>query len=246
MPGSDRRNLWTVMLESVPQLYLQAYILFALGAYGQTFKVMSVCSSVLSLAGSSVMVCAVFSEATSIGPARLSRVWPGKVLAMLFMATDAAARCMGFAMVLSEPVRAYGLPTCVTFFLICSIYPLCLPKKDPAMVLTVPYLVLLAVLLTTGKQHYRESGLEIVQALRYMENLLFGILAGAFGQTACGNSLALELGIYFGMLVANAVALISLQCFVDDDGEFRRPRQSTYSPRQIVFGRPMERMPDTE
>ena len=89
--GAGRRNFATVILESAPQLYLQSYVLFALGAYGQTFKVMSVCSSVLSLAGSAVMAAAK----TAASGDRLTRLWPGKVLAVLFLATDAAVRSMG-------------------------------------------------------------------------------------------------------------------------------------------------------
>ena len=240
--GAGRRNFATVILESAPQLYLQSYVLFALGAYGQTFKVMSVCSSVLSLAGSAVMAAAK----TAASGDRLTRLWPGKVLAVLFLATDAAVRSMGFAMVLCEPVRAYGLPTCITFFLLCTI---CLCKaRDREFcfnALLVPYVVPALVLLQQDKEAYRSSNMEIVLLLRYVETILFGILAGTFGETACGNALTRELGIYFGMLVANALSLVLFQCFVDDDGEFNTPRQSTYSPKQIL-GRPMERMPDRE
>ncbi|CAE7690107.1 unnamed protein product [Symbiodinium sp. CCMP2592] len=235
------RNLLTVVFESAPQLYLQSYVLFALGAYGQTFKVMSVCSSVLSLASSAVM-----AAPTVLPNKRLASLWPGKVLAMLFIATDAAVRSIGFAMVLSEPVRAYGLPTSITFFLLCNI---CICRSDVGVhraeaVFFLPYIVPVYVLLQ-DKKAYRASRMEIVLALRYIETILFGILAGTLGETACGSTLTTELGIYFGMLVANALSLVLFQCFVDDDGEFSTPRQSTYSPGQIL-GRPMQRMPDTE
>ncbi|CAE7380525.1 unnamed protein product [Symbiodinium sp. CCMP2456] len=146
------------------------------------------------------------------------------------MATDAAVRSMGFAMVLSEPVRVYGVPRCITFFLLCNI---CLCKaRDRGVrkcsLMMVPYIVP-AVVLLQDKEDYRKSNMEIVLALRYIETILFGILAGTFGQTASGNTLTLELGIYFGMLVAHALSLILFQCFVDDDGEVSTPRQSIQS-----------------
>ena len=105
-------------------------------------------------------------------------------------------------------------------------------------VFSFPYLVPIAVLFF-DKLEYRKSGLEIVLLLRFVENVVFGILAAVFGKTACGESLAPELCIYFGLLAANALAIVLFQCCLDDDGKFAAPRSSTYSPNQIL-GRAMD------
>ena len=240
--GSVFRNIFTSITESAPQLYFQAYVIFQLGAYGQGFKIASICISIASLSASTVMSAS--SDTTDgVRNPRL-RSWKGKAIGMCFIATDAAVRSLGYAMALSEPVRPYGAPTAGTFFLLCTIYQVCICRRqrcssDSAFaVVTLPY-VIPVVPLVLKKEQYRKTGLEVLLALRFLETVTFGILAGIFGETACGSGLARELAVYYSVLVANAVALIAFNCCVAEDGTLSTPRASAYSPRRIL-GRAMD------
>ena len=158
------------------------------------------------------------------------------------MATDAAVRSTGFAMVFSPPVRAYGVPLAIVFCVPCTGWHGRAESKNGQglNVLLFPYLVPVGVLLASDKKEvYRRSGLEVVPCLRFVETILFGILAAAFGRTARGESLVEELIIYIGILLANALSLALFQCFLQDDGELDAPRASTYSPTRIL-GRAMD------
>ena len=233
--SSFLRNLATAMTESAPQLFLQAYVLFALGAYGQGFKLASVGISIVSLTSSVVMAAAASADTRM-------KTWKAKAIGMFFIGTDVAVRSMGFAMAFSEPVRAFGTATAGSFFTVCLCYQLCICRRQGTHrgesrarmgLVFLPYLIP-ATPLIFDKDDYRKTGLEVVLALRYIETVIFGILAGVFGQTACGNSLGVELAVYFSMLVANALALIGFNCFVEKDGTISTPRESSYSPRRIL------------
>ena len=183
------RNLFTATTESLPQLFFQAYVLFSLGGYGQATKVASICISITALSLSVVSVA-------TVARGKLSVSNKAKVVGFLFCVTDAAVRSMGFAMAFSADVRSYGMPIAAVTFVLSIVLPCfltCRKKRpDRSVVCTFPYLLPIVILLWPSER-IRRSGVEPVLALRFLENIIFGILAAAFGQTACGDSLEREL-----------------------------------------------------
>ena len=122
-----------------------------------------------------------------------------KHLFFFFIATDSAVRSMGFAMAFSPNVRSYGIPIAAITFVFCNICPCpVLARKRTehmgelvanalGVVIFLPYVVPAMFFVFKG------LGLERVLVLRFLENILFGILAAALGRTACGTSLDHEL-----------------------------------------------------
>ena len=218
--ASRQYSFLTAVLESTPQLYLQSQVLFALGAHGQAFKVASVCLSIATLTTSVV----------TFGSHRLG-TWKAKAAAALFIGTDAAVRSMGFAMAFSEPIRPYGAAVAATTFVACNLYQAWSARKEGeyAALLLLPYVVPAAVM--ADEEEFRRLGMPVVLALRFVETIAFGILAAVFGKTACGGGLETELAIYFGLLAANALSLITFKCLLDGSGAF-----STSRVRAITLG----------
>ncbi|CAE6935989.1 unnamed protein product, partial [Symbiodinium natans] len=215
--ASSGRTLFAAVVESVPQLYLQAYVLFALGARGQAFKLASVCLSVTTLTASVVML------GTTGRNDRLS-TWKAQAAAALFIGTDAAVRSMGLSMAFSEPVRPYGAPVAAATFVACVLYQAwSIPRGAGGVcnnLASLPYVVPAAAVIADEEEARRKHGMPVVLGLRFLETVAFGILAAAFGEAACGGGLETELAVYFGMLVANALSLITFKCFSDGSGAF--------------------------
>ena len=105
---------------------------------------------------------------------------------------------MGFAMAFSADVRSYGIPTAAVTFVVSNVwqcFAMCRntdTHMDLGIFCFLPYLLPITVLIWP-KEYNRKTGLELVLALRFIEDIIFGILAAAFGQTACGSSLEHEL-----------------------------------------------------
>eukprot|EP00438_Fugacium_kawagutii_P018757 Skav204396 [mRNA] locus=scaffold2947:178598:179590:+ [translate_table: standard] len=111
-PEQNRRVLLreTTMkiTESAPQLYLQSYVLFAVGAHRHRSKLMSVIISAMSLA---------FGVTKFI--AHLKRIRCNQKFGIgLFIATDQLLRASAYALVLSEAARPIGVPLMLFFALV--------------------------------------------------------------------------------------------------------------------------------
>ena len=99
------REFITKSCESAPQLYFQSYVLFAVGSHGDPAQLVSVCISVLALAHGMLKLGPVLDNDVQ-KPLENPFFY---AVTFLWLASDQALRSAGFAPVLSQGSRPYGL-----------------------------------------------------------------------------------------------------------------------------------------
>ncbi|CAK9048317.1 unnamed protein product [Durusdinium trenchii] len=101
------RELATKIGESAPQLYLQSYVLFAVGAHGSPMKMFSVIISILALAHGIIKTLLMFED-RGVEKTLPLKGFVYRAVAAIWLATDQGLRSAAIALVLSAEVRLHG------------------------------------------------------------------------------------------------------------------------------------------
>ena len=212
------RELATKILESAPQLYLQSYILFAIGPHGETMKAASVLISTVALSHGLL-------KSPAVTPQRaLSRhtYW---LVSFLWLASDLAMRSAGYALVLSPGVRHYGIVLVVWASLVsCSFHALAdnrsfLDLSTAASVLGDFFaLYLVPAVALQPEAATKAAG---VLLLRWLETATCALWAYAYATTSCGDRPTSEvLGLVVLLVFSVVCFAIRHLCFNQDTGDF--------------------------
>lgn len=221
----NARDLMTKLSECTPQLYLQSYVLFAVGAHGDGFKVLSTVVSAISLAHGIAK-----SLATDMKVGLVQRVVIG-----LFLTTDQLLRASAYAMVLSPAARPLGIVFMLTFAFLGFVL---LPKSTGGLnalfegllfgvlggqlvpFMTLGYRLRPAVFL--DRPDLCDVPLERKKLwvygmfpLRYLEMVLCGAIAWSIAETSCGYAPTHEVASFSALLVVNVLIFCVMICCMD-------------------------------
>ena len=250
-PDGERKDFFiyrefiTKLCESAPQLYFQSYVLFAVGSHGDPAQLVSVCISVLALAHGTLKLLA---GGLAGKPLRNPFYY---AVTFLWLASDQALRSAGFALVLSQGSRPYGLVLvalmsmaatgasanadaqydCLNIFIAC-----CVSFAGAYMVPLEPWDAL-----TLGRSEFVKSLRGLVFTIRWLEAAGCALLAYLFAKTNCGYTPVREVVGLICMLGFNLTCFNFWQlCFDKKTGEFVPIRHLL----QELFRRPSRHIND--
>lgn len=234
--GPRYREVANKLLESAPQLYFQAYILFAVGSHGDVMKVLSVIISACSLSHG-VMMLLYTSGQNSIALTSLTALW---------LVSDQVLRSAGYALVLSEAPRPYGIAVIALASLVISGHE---AKKDAeirrgqnaklselslrdwgllaigAVVCYPPAFFLSYLVPTSDMIRYRWP---TVLVTRWLEMAIFATVAFLVARTPCGQVPTSEVAGLLCLLLSNiCIYIVRHFCFEQEIG----------NPQQFEFGK---------
>ena len=214
------RDMAMKILESGPQLYLQSYILFAVGSHGDPVKLASVAISIAALGHGVVKgASTIWSHLT----AALSKTvyW---MMTFLWFSSDQALKSAGYALVLAPGARPYGMALmAIAALASCG---LTIHSDNPKHVWLSCSTVVRGMLLFFAVYLVpclALAPLKVVPALlvRWVENAACALLAYSFAVTSCGHAPTNEVLGLFGLLLFNVLCyLIRYFCFDHETGDF--------------------------
>ena len=228
-----QREITTKCLESAPQLYFQAYVLFALGTHGEPLQAVSVAISVASLTYGGMkafFVCRHLFVAENVYM-RLASIL-SKIMILLAGSLDQAWRAGAFALVLTQASRPIGIALLVSFwvlFVSTATVHLRMQCPRPNLLLLMCFCATLGTLvahLTPGMllvmgntTHNRQADeftaisrcLPRLAVLRWTEGLVCVGVAFAVSKTPCGYTPWREAWGLLGCLLASAFLYLTLQ-----------------------------------
>ena len=227
--ASRNREVTTKILESGPQLYLQSYILFAVGSHGDPMKLASVAISVLAIGHG------LLKENT----AALSKPVYG-MITFLWISSDQALRSAGYALVLARGARPYGITlTALAAVASCGLHIRIMEEAirrermndeldsygDPpslACRVVVNAVSLFFSLYLVPAVALSNVSIAVPSLLvRWVEMAACALLAYTFATTNCGHAPAREVLGLLGLLVFNVLCyLIRYFCFDHKTGDF--------------------------
>ena len=212
------RELATKLLESGPQLYLQSYVLFAVGSHREPVNVISVSISALALGHG---ILKVMDE----NPCKTWNLVYRRLLAFMWLASDQAMRAAGYALVLSPSARPYGITlVVVASATICGLHiwndvtwGVCGNFRDfihffyeaAFKMYLIPVMALERLEIFTT----------LAVAVRFFEMATFALVAYACARTKCGHRPTNEVLGLVSLLMFNVVCFgILYFCFDEETG----------------------------
>ena len=224
------REFITKSCESAPQLYFQSYVLFAVGSHGDPAQLVSVCISVLALAHGMLKL-------GPLGPVLDNDVQKPLenpffyAVTFLWLASDQALRSAGFALVLSQGSRPYGLALLALtsmaatgafaaadagYNCLSNLIGCCLSFASAYMVPLMPWWEL-----TSGRSEFVKSLCGLVLTIRWLETAGCALLAYLFAKSNCGYTPVREVFGLICILGFNLACFNFLHlCFDKETGEF--------------------------
>lgn len=218
------RDMVTKMLESAPQLYLQSYVLFAVGQHRNRQKIVSVVISSLALSYGVMRFLTLDQHATRLQKATL----------FLFLTTDQLLRASGYALALSEHARQVGVPLILAFALLSWLLRLKadghgalaalfsglvaghVVPVDSLQARLTPEAVLQKGFRTTGRLHGSElwRTVYVYYSLlpRYVEVIIYGLLGLTMARRRCGFVPREEVNVIIVLLGLNVSILVFMLC----------------------------------
>lgn len=216
------RELATKILETIPQLYMQSYILFVTGTHGDPIKVTSIAISVLAL--SHGMLKAVGMDPDQKALKKL----PFRFVSFLFLASDQAMRSAAFSLVLSQEVRPFGVTLmAVAAVATCGTYVWTAKAGDDLGEKVVFAFVFFFTIYLIPVWMWGDNDDELLGTvrgvrIRWLEMLLCAVLAYLVAKTNCGHAPSHEVAGLVGLLAFNlATYALMRSCFNWRTGDFR-------------------------
>ena len=223
--GKLVREVLTKCLESAPQLYFQAYVLFALGAHGEPAQVASVVISILSLTYGGTKIFALNADpewSPHLRAYKRMTTFRGLALICLFGALDLAWRAGATAIVMTEASRPVGIGVLLVFYL-AFIVCFATNFRGPDIGARICSAILIGTLLghltpgallllgSEAREHLRFTGPPRLAWLRWCEGL--ACVAVAFGvcKTACGHTPVREAWALLVCVLSSALLYLVLQ-----------------------------------
>ncbi|CAE7263940.1 unnamed protein product [Symbiodinium natans] len=235
--GIILRELATKIGESAPQLYLQSYVLFAVGAHGSPMKMFSVVISIMALAHGIIKTMGMFVRDSDVVPLE---GFLYRVVAGIWLATDQGLRSAAIALVLSAEARLYGSMLLAAFMALSSgvFYRTNLQDNSsvwrddmPDTVLVRCLLLLLSLLCgyvvpalwMHDVFHWSQPAFDRVVAIRWVEMAACALLALLLAKNVCGYTPDREVAGLVGLLVFNMLCYFCLRCCFEETGELKWP-----------------------
>ncbi|CAE7566672.1 unnamed protein product [Symbiodinium sp. CCMP2592] len=227
--GRQNREIAAKLLESAPQLYLQAYILFAVGSHGDPVKILSVIISVLSLSRGIMETLK-----KEMGLAVASPIY--SVVTGLWLASDQALRAAGFALVLSHSARPYGIAVIASSSLATCVWVVAAEARDRldlsiivGVVCFYPwsfFMIYLVPAYFTINHNFWSMVAWPCLIIRWLESAIFALVAFLVARTSCGHVPTSEVAGIFGLLLLNiCIYTIRHFCFDRETGKLREFRK---------------------
>ena len=192
------RDVIVKLTECAPQLYLQSYILFAVGAHGHFVNVFSTLVSASSLS---------YGIAKRYSFLDLKE----KILVFFFLATDQLLRASAYAFILSDAVRPIGITLAVLFLVGLTALVCCAGGSETGCsYLLFGHLVPVSFFQVADPEKSQSEKRAWFLCLigRYIEMIIYGLLGLTVATTSCGYAPVNEVVAFFALLAVNVVLLL--------------------------------------
>ncbi|CAK8998518.1 unnamed protein product [Durusdinium trenchii] len=202
------RDVIVKLTECAPQLYLQSYILFAVGAHGHFVNVFSTLVSASSLS---------YGIAKRYSFLDLKE----KILVFFFLATDQLLRASAYAFILSDAVRPIGITLAVLFLVGLTALVCCAGGSETGCsYLLFGHLVPVSFFQVADPEKSQSEKRAWFLCLigRYIEMIIYGLLGLTVATTSCGYAPVNEVVAFFALLAVNVVLLLLFVCWICKNG----------------------------